>query len=54
MAGAHGPVARWVAAQKRLGRPYDRYRVGRWSVWAELRSAVERARDTGRTQVHPV
>lgn len=41
--GGHGSVAKWVAAQKRLGRPYDRVPVGRYIQWAELRPAVEKA-----------
>jgi hypothetical protein len=52
--GGHGSVAKWVAAQKRLGRPHDLLPVGRWVQWAELRPAVEKARRTGRTQKHPV
>ena len=52
--GGHGSVANWVAAQKRLGRPYDQTPVARWVPWAELRPAVERARARNRTSIHPV
>lgn len=52
--GGYGSVAKWVAAQKRLGRRYDRVPMGRWVRWAELRPPVEQARRTGRTQKHPV
>jgi hypothetical protein len=50
--GGHGSVAKWVEARRRLGRPHDRVPVGRYICWAELRSAVQQARLTGRTQVH--
>jgi hypothetical protein len=52
--GARGSVANWVEKRRRLGLPHDRYNVGQWIYWADLRAKVLRARQTGRTQVHIV
>jgi hypothetical protein len=52
--GGHGSVAKWIAAQKRLGRPYDRVPTGRWVPWSDLRPAVERARRLGRIQQYTI
>jgi hypothetical protein len=49
--GAHGSVAKWVEARRRRGLPHDRYPVGRWVPWADLRAAVEQARLSEKTQV---
>jgi hypothetical protein len=50
--GAYGSVAKWVEAQRRLGRPHDRVTTGRYIPWADLRVAVRQARRTKRTQEH--
>lgn len=52
--GGYGKVAKWVEAQRRLGRPHDRVRTGQWIYWADLRPKLLLARATGRPQVHVV
>jgi hypothetical protein len=52
--GGHGSVAKWAAAQQRLGRPYDQVRLMRWVQWSDLRPAVERARRLGRIQQYTI
>ena len=51
--GAHGSGDAWRVRQARAGQPTDRVENGgKWIYWSELRSKVEEARDTERTQVH--
>ena len=46
----HGNVRAWQDRQRRAGRPTDRVEHNKWVYWRELRPAVEKARQTGRTQ----
>jgi hypothetical protein len=47
--GGSGNVAAWQARQRRAGKPTNEVRLGQWVRWSELRTAVERARRTGKT-----
>ena len=47
-----GNIMAWQERQRRAGKPTDRVETGRYIQWEELRSAVEEARRTGRTQSH--
>lgn len=52
--GGHGNVRAWQERRRRAGKQADRRAIGRWAPWAELRPKVEKARRTGRSQVHAV
>jgi hypothetical protein len=50
--GANGSVAAWVEKRRRAGLPHDRYAIGRYLPWDELRPAVQRARLYNDTQTY--
>jgi hypothetical protein len=49
-----GNIAAWKERQRRAGKDPGRVQTHRMLPWAEFRPAVERARETGRTQVQRV
>jgi hypothetical protein len=53
-AAGHGNIAAWQERQRRAGKPTDKVRLREWRPWSDLRSAVEEARRTGKTQQHLV
>jgi hypothetical protein len=49
-----GNIVAWQERQRRMGKPSDEVRVREWRPWSDLRSAVEKARRTGKTTVAPL